>query len=88
MLNAHYRLTSLIRYICVLFTNEHTEGKDFFTWKQRGRIMALELGPPPSPHAVWHSTKYLRAYTEQASCRLQAPAWLLNKKRAHNSSEC
>ena len=49
--------------------------------------MALELGPPPSPHAVWHSAKYPRAYTEQASSRLQAPAWLLNKKRTHNSSE-
>ena len=80
MLNAHYRLTSLMRYICVLFTNEHTEGKDFFTWKQRGRIMALELDPPPSPHAVWHSAKYPRAYTEQASSRLQAPAWLLKKR--------
>lgn len=88
MLNAHYRLTSLMRYICVLFTNEHTEGKDFFTWKQRGRVMALEMGPPLSPHAVWHSAKYPRAYTEQASSRLRASAWLLSRKWTHNSSEC
>lgn len=32
--------------------------------------------------------KYPRAYTEQASSRLRASAWLLSRKWTHNSSEC